>query len=71
MNEIRRIIKKPSLHECVDKMKCVSNPEYQQVVRNPKKNKLNEIKSHWKLKPKIVFEEADLNKVIEGNQSKN
>ncbi|CAD8195126.1 unnamed protein product [Paramecium octaurelia] len=70
LNDVRRIIKKPSQHESVDKLQSQSNPEqgYQQAVRNPKQNKLNEIKSHWKLKPKVVFEETDLEKIIDGNE---
>ncbi|CAD8191139.1 unnamed protein product [Paramecium pentaurelia] len=70
LNDIRKIIKKPSQHESVDKLQSQSNPEqgYQQAVRNPKQNKLNEIKSHWKLKPKLIFEETDLEKIIDGNE---
>ncbi|CAD8095877.1 unnamed protein product [Paramecium sonneborni] len=70
LNDVRRIIKKPSLHESVDRLQSQSNPEqgYQLAVRNPKQNKLNEIKSHWKLKPKLTFEETDLQKIIDGNE---
>ncbi|CAD8201036.1 unnamed protein product [Paramecium octaurelia] len=70
LNDMRKIVKKPSQHQSVDKLQSQSNPEqgYQQAVRNPKQNKLNEIKSHWKLKPKLTFEETDLEKIIDGNE---
>ncbi|CAD8096388.1 unnamed protein product [Paramecium sonneborni] len=70
LNDMKRIIKKPSQHESVDKLQSQSNPiqGYQKAVRNPKQNKLNEIKSHWKLKQKLIFEKTDLEKIIDGNE---